>query len=544
MIDPVKQERLLDLLDLQLREELTGEQHQELESLLLDDPNAQQLYHDYLELEHSLNQHYEVSPLLQPTASDKVVHRTGNDQRWLKMVALGLIFCVAGYLALQWWDDNRNKQAQSPPPELAPTHVASFTQLADARFLDQSLWKMGDQIEPHQEITLRSGLIKLTAIGGAELILEGPAVFEWKSPLELVLKYGHCSVHVPQDADKIEVQTPSSRVVDLGTSFAINVTESGESEVQLIEGMADVYQPENTSDTPERLTRGEARQYRWENGLNSVSIPYNEKTFRGQLPDRVVAYQAHQTGNGIDELEQVTVQRGGRLYEYDVSELIGIELIHFRGIETPGYLTAPLSAPDGGAALLAAGQRHLLLDSDHNLSTGVINLGGEMSPLQSSPLIKQENPSENTAGMAIRFDQPVINALGPDIVLFDLHVIVHNEEGDPFQIAPLEWREGLKSVTISKFDITLSSPEAQLLVPFRLVKLEEQAYSLDELEQSPIKDSLEHIVRARVLAVGLDLSDLGYAPGDKVNGIFLQDLMDDSSHLDPVFIGGLPTISP
>ena len=44
----------------------------------------------------------------------------------------------------------------------------------------------------------------------------------------------------------------------------------------------------------------------------------------------------------------------------------------------------------------------------------------------------------------------------------------------------------------------------------------------------------------RGLAVGIDLSDLGYARGEFVEGLFIQDALDDGHYVDPVFIAGLP----
>jgi len=51
-----------------------------------------------------------------------------------------------------------------------------------------------------------------------------------------------------------------------------------------------------------------------------------------------------------------------------------------------------------------------------------------------------------------------------------------------------------------------------------------------------------HIVGAKALAVGIDLSDLGIPEGETVEGLFIQDILDDKDFLDPVFIGGLPSL--
>lgn len=42
------------------------------------------------------------------------------------------------------------------------------------------------------------------------------------------------------------------------------------------------------------------------------------------------------------------------------------------------------------------------------------------------------------------------------------------------------------------------------------------------------------------LTVGINLSDLGYSAGETVEGLFIQDTLDDGHRVDPVFIAGLP----
>ena len=49
-----------------------------------------------------------------------------------------------------------------------------------------------------------------------------------------------------------------------------------------------------------------------------------------------------------------------------------------------------------------------------------------------------------------------------------------------------------------------------------------------------------HGIPAKIIVVGIDLSDLGYSIGAQVEGLFLQDAADDNDSFDPVFIAGLP----
>ena len=55
---------------------------------------------------------------------------------------------------------------------------------------------------------------------------------------------------------------------------------------------------------------------------------------------------------------------------------------------------------------------------------------------------------------------------------------------------------------------------------------------------------IEHIVGAKGLAVGIDLSDLCYPLGASADGLFFQDVLDDRNYVDPVFIAGLPDTVP
>ena len=64
--------------------------------------------------------------------------------------------------------------------------------------------------------------------------------------------------------------------------------------------------------------------------------------------------------------------------------------------------------------------------------------------------------------------------------------------------------------------------------------------SLSQLKTIPFRGT-NFTVTSKLLAVGIDLSDLGYPPGAAVDGIFIQDVLDDGNQVDPVFIAGPPS---
>jgi hypothetical protein len=127
------------------------------------------------------------------------------------------------------------------------------------------------------------------------------------------------------------------------------------------------------------------------------------------------------------------------------------------------------------------------------------------------------------------------------VVFFDLQTFANAPDGDAFHVSPLRFRDGLKSHTIRVYDLTMESPNARDLTSFYVHMFDDAADSLTKLESLECSPH-QHVIKLRGLAVGIDLSDLGYTAGETVEGLFFQDALDDKHYVDPVFIGGLPAM--
>ncbi len=429
-----------------------------------------------------------------------------------------------------------------------PAGNVQFASLSHARFLGEMSPAIKSTITLKREYVLLSGLVELAFPRGASAIIEGPAVFRILSDECLALDVGHCSVHAPEGAEGFRVDTPVTRVVDRGTRFSVNVSEASETEVQVIEGMADIYryphesEPSSTESpdaTTFELRLNEHEACRLENGNNIVARPteYNSAGYRSQLQDRIVSYDATTAqGGGVEFLKSVTVQRDGEVIQYPVEQLIPVELTYFKansGVNANGHIAA-------GTSL---GKSRIQVLSDTALNTGIINPGGSQQPLTASPVMRtvEDKNQLNTPGLAIRFRTPVKNGPGPDIVFFELQTLSNPPEGDAFHVSPLGFGQGRKSHTVHSYDLTMLSSEAQKIARFHLYQFHQNIASLDELQTIRYEQKPSHNrLRFRAIAVGIDLSDLGYLPGEQVEELFIQDAMDDNSFVDPVFIGGLP----
>ena len=436
--------------------------------------------------------------------------------------------------------------------------AARFASLARARFVGRETPARESIVDVNQGYVLSSGLVEVAFPSGATAILEGPAVFRVCNADFLAVDAGRCSVHAPEGAEGFRVETPATHVIDRGTRFVVNVDETSATEVQVIEGAADLIAKADPANTVYHLATGDsARHDPAARGAPVVATSgvADRSTYRSALPDRLIKYTASLAhpvplaagdsfGPGIDTLESVTVQRGGRLQTCDVADLIGVKLVHFSATRNKNNLTRPGQAGVSPATLDTADVRRGFLEADCLLTTGAINPGGAKSPLTTDPVIGMEGVpgGKTTPGLGVAFARPVINSAGPDMIFFDLQMLTDPPEGDAFHVSPLRFAPGLRTHTIAAYDIDSTSPESQLLAPFRLFEFESRPELLTEWLEMPTNRGNLLPVRARANAVAIDLSDLGYAPGASCEGIFIQDADDDKTTVDPVFIAGLPPL--
>jgi ferric-dicitrate binding protein FerR (iron transport regulator) len=505
----------------------TPEQHRRLEELLSRDPEARRLYFDTLDLHLALRTLHAAGVQRRPLDQlrrdlGRLPASRGRRRKGAAFAAAALVGVALGWATLR---------------PSAPAAAAVVSQTAAARFFGTAP-AVGSPIPSGREYALASGRVELRFGSGAEAILEGPAVFEVGDAMRLVVKFGKGAVNVPEGAEGFVVETPLTRIVDRGTRFAVDVDEGGETEVQVLEGKAEVLAG---SADPALLSQGSGRRY---GPRESRDVPFDPSRAPGEMPDRVVRYTATRRAGtgGVEDLVDVTVRRGGREVTYAAEELIGIQLVHFSGGSRRGnFVSTAEGGADPGGPLRAA-----LLDGDRNLNTGVINPGSAKTPLTSDPVMNDpEDPSRpNTPGLAFRFRRPVRNDPGPDVVFFEFQPLIQPETGDPFHVSPLRFAPGLRSHTVRRWDLGTFSPEA-LPGGFRLNGSAGPVRSLAELRDVKIVGGANWTpASSRVLAVGLDLSDLGFPPGAEVEGLFLQDCDDGGHQVDPTFIAGLPAGGP
>lgn len=519
---------------------ITSEGHRRLENILSTSAQARARYLTFIDNEVALENLHGIKEFETPEDLIQRLEQISSCQRRRTAVSWGIACVSVAVLALAillgpW--------SQNPPVESIPLPMsagamaqtgeesaARLTQAAGAHLFGMLLPPVGTELAVRKEYTLVRGAIEITFNNGAVALMEAPSVFVVESPERLVLKTGNCSVHAPDGAEGFEVITPQSRVVDIGTRFSVNVNEMGVSEVHVIEGAAEVYSLKE-SQKLKLLAQGEARQLADHNEIRQ--IPFNQRKYRATLPDRVIRYEATpdpEHPGFVKELLNVTVQRGETPVTYQASDLIGIRVTEFVAEGDPSCVAWRGDFPDDPTDAL----RNLLLD------TGLCNFGTIAAARLSGEKRRGEHPSDaGPPRMVFKFDHPVVNGPGPDVVLFDVQPAIHAPEGDAFSARPLDDLPEARVHFIREFDITMSSEDALRIHSLRLAEYDRAPHSLKDLVTVKYKWK-QLAFPFYVLAVGIDLSDLGYGAGQECTGLVLEDGNDDRNFLDPVFIGGLP----
>jgi len=420
----------------------------------------------------------------------------------------------------------------------AQTLAVILEQDAGARFFQDLTPRVGSEMRLDHQYMLLEGHIELLFPRGARTIFDAPAAFQLKSPEQVLVTFGNCSVYAPEGSEGFEVLTPSTHLIDRGTRFRVTVDEIGSSEVHVVEGLVEAIEETDRGRGQVQMVEGEARHYSGSEAAFSSAMTYSAVGYRKNLPDRLISFQGPLNSRGeIGQLESATVIRGGEKYTYLFSDLIGGDVTSFCESGTSPTINFILPVD-------FQGDRKVLALHDDSFLTGVVNPGGAPVPATGKILTPKESDDSSTwtPGMTVRFRDRVVNSPGPDLLIFEAQTALHPLEGDAFHIRPVELLPGYHPITIRSYDLGMLSPESYPLQRFALLATRDCIPRLEELFEQSMAHS--HVsVNYRVVATGIDLSDMGIPLGESVSEIFIQDPLDDEFRIDPVMVVGLPKVA-
>ena len=211
----------------------------------------------------------------------------------------------------------------------AGIEVATLSDSIDAKWSCPNPLLKGTRLATGMEpIQVTKGIIKFRTDNGAQLLLEGPAEFQFINSDELSINYGRIFVNVEGASNGFIVQTQKSKIIDLGTQFGVYTDIRGESELHVFEGktvlIADL---RNKTEQIMDVSAGQARAF--SGSAETIQrIGLSEDTFAKSIDS-----QANLVWRGQKEINLADVVGGGSGF--------GTGLIHTGISPVGGYTENP-----------------------------------------------------------------------------------------------------------------------------------------------------------------------------------------------------------
>src|SRR5690606_33982811 len=120
--------------------------------------------------------------------------------------------------------------------------------------------------------TVQSGTVRMVLPNVGDMLVEGPAQFVLVSPMRLQLDQGRIKIRVTDKRGRgFAVVTPHGEIVDLGTEFGVEVSDSKSSELLVFDGEVDLHLADgNQERSVTRLRRGEGAQFSGDGQLGRI----------------------------------------------------------------------------------------------------------------------------------------------------------------------------------------------------------------------------------------------------------------------------------
>ncbi|MGL4513016.1 MAG: FecR domain-containing protein [Lacipirellulaceae bacterium] len=261
-------------------------QRRELDRAVVTSAEARRAYNDVVGVESGLRWLHggKGQAVLEPHLSlANATPVTGSHRAWV--VAL----CLAASLALVGWFGLERGRSASQTAHAVVGTVRPIS--GDVR------WSFGEPGAADRS-ELRQGELLMVNRGAAELRLRSGVVAQLESPIVLemvaldcarVLK-GRMTVDVPKGAEGFRVETSAAEVIDLGTTFRVDVTDEGGTDVVVFQGKVDVVP--GAADTragegKQRLLKGEGLHVSGDGTLSRI-VNVRRDPLTGERPKPVL----------------------------------------------------------------------------------------------------------------------------------------------------------------------------------------------------------------------------------------------------------------
>lgn len=236
-----EKQRLERLIALQRDHKLSPSEQEELDELLLRNPDARYRFIDHLFLEQDLREELESYSSIGEQERPRKGLFIFRPSFISSLAAIIAVVFTINYFAIPRFptDATENKWRIVDHPSIKDS-VAIVKRSSNAEWTNLNSdsshrQKMGNVIYAGA-LELEKGFVQLDLYNGVSIVVEGPAKLEIESPDLIRLQQGKIRANVPPPARGFRIIANEFNVVDLGTEFAVSVDEHGKGELHVIDG--------------------------------------------------------------------------------------------------------------------------------------------------------------------------------------------------------------------------------------------------------------------------------------------------------------------
>jgi hypothetical protein len=228
-----------ELIDGYCSGSLNEEEFAELEAALRKDMGLRRQLLEHRMLDSDLRSFASADLRMSPN-SDEHVRDAGTIRRlrievWAMAAAIAALFAGVAFLGLR--EVSPNSVAYVEPG--LDHGVAVLTKVVDAEWKDR-IGRQGDSMAPGRW-KLVAGAVEMEFYSGASVILEAPAELEIVSANGGILHAGKLRAQVPLHAHGFTITTNDVQLVDLGTSFGIEVGADTGTAIHVFDGKVELF---------------------------------------------------------------------------------------------------------------------------------------------------------------------------------------------------------------------------------------------------------------------------------------------------------------
>lgn len=278
-----------------LEGDATSAEREQLERLVAESPEARRIFVAYMQETALLKwQHADrASEILRDLGQSDIAGPTGRTshrqtafRNWAAAVAATIGLGVATYAVREQWgfhrdavipravdregENGRGRAKRQPADTARKTGVATLTRTTGVAWPAAVERPELSRLEAGDVLRFDRGEVEVVFDSGVELKVRGPADVEVRSADYAVGRLGTITARVGVDGRGFTIETPTARIMDLGTEFGIDVSRTGATEVAVFRGLVDLSVGRRATGTPRRLRQGEALRVDPDGSVNRV----------------------------------------------------------------------------------------------------------------------------------------------------------------------------------------------------------------------------------------------------------------------------------